>query len=453
MRLAGLGALYERFARLKARLEAAGWFAAERKRPLPRVPARASASSRRARAAALRDVLTTLRRRWPALRDRALSRGRAGRRRGAGHRRARSRRPTRAPRSTCSIVCRGGGSIEDLWAFNEEAARARGVRIARCRSCQRRRARDRLHDLRLRRRRARADAHRAAATLVAPDRAALLAAVDCAELARWRRAPTARALGARMQRARQRVAPPGASGRAARAAGRARVGARDAPGACAAPRASTREAARGRTAQQRLLRELRAPLPRRAHGSHSRARCAAALRRERTSRRLDARVAALAQNLAHLNPRAVLERGYASSRRDGGTSCRMRAMRRGDVELRMRAASAARSSRESIVAVAALTRSSGARRWDAATAARLRATQPALGFVRIRVVDGGCRARNLRDDIRAAPAPRCAACATTTSRVLRAMAQRVVHQHQRQHRLGDRRRADADARDRGARAC
>ena len=35
VRLAGVGALYERFARLKARLEAAGWFAPERKRPLP----------------------------------------------------------------------------------------------------------------------------------------------------------------------------------------------------------------------------------------------------------------------------------------------------------------------------------------------------------------------------------------------------------------------------------
>ena len=44
VRLAGLGALYEKFARLKARLEAAGWFAAERKRPLPAVSARASAS-------------------------------------------------------------------------------------------------------------------------------------------------------------------------------------------------------------------------------------------------------------------------------------------------------------------------------------------------------------------------------------------------------------------------
>src|SRR5215510_14763106 len=38
VRLSGLGALYERFARLKARLEAAGWFALSRKRPLPPFP-------------------------------------------------------------------------------------------------------------------------------------------------------------------------------------------------------------------------------------------------------------------------------------------------------------------------------------------------------------------------------------------------------------------------------
>ena len=40
VRLAGLGALYERFAKLKAKLDAAGWFKPERKRALPRVPAR-----------------------------------------------------------------------------------------------------------------------------------------------------------------------------------------------------------------------------------------------------------------------------------------------------------------------------------------------------------------------------------------------------------------------------
>ena len=67
VRLAGVGALYEQFARLKARLAAAGWFAPERKRALPDFP-RAIGIVTSPRAAALRDVLATLARRWPARR-------------------------------------------------------------------------------------------------------------------------------------------------------------------------------------------------------------------------------------------------------------------------------------------------------------------------------------------------------------------------------------------------
>ena len=66
MRRAGLGALFERFARLKSRLEAEGLFAAQRKRGLPRFPARIGLITSPA-GAALRDVLTTLRRRMPAI--------------------------------------------------------------------------------------------------------------------------------------------------------------------------------------------------------------------------------------------------------------------------------------------------------------------------------------------------------------------------------------------------
>src|SRR5208282_647015 len=57
VRQAGVGALYERFARLKSRLETAGWFAPERKRLLPRFP-RAVGIVTSLRAAALSDVLT-----------------------------------------------------------------------------------------------------------------------------------------------------------------------------------------------------------------------------------------------------------------------------------------------------------------------------------------------------------------------------------------------------------
>src|SRR5689334_20615424 len=66
MRRAGLGVLFERFEQLKAKLDLEGLFAQERKKPLPRFPRRLGIVTSSA-AAALRDVLTTLRRRLPAL--------------------------------------------------------------------------------------------------------------------------------------------------------------------------------------------------------------------------------------------------------------------------------------------------------------------------------------------------------------------------------------------------
>src|SRR5664279_4381594 len=59
MRLAGQGALHEKFARLKARLDALGWFGPERKRALPAFPAAVGIVTS-TRAAALADMLTTL---------------------------------------------------------------------------------------------------------------------------------------------------------------------------------------------------------------------------------------------------------------------------------------------------------------------------------------------------------------------------------------------------------
>src|SRR5512138_658405 len=67
IRLAGVGALYDRFVKLKERLQAAGWFDEDRKRPLPAYP-RAVGIVTSTRAAALHDVLTTLSRRWRAVR-------------------------------------------------------------------------------------------------------------------------------------------------------------------------------------------------------------------------------------------------------------------------------------------------------------------------------------------------------------------------------------------------
>lgn len=118
MRRAGLGALFEQFERLKAGLAAEGMFASERKRTLPVFPQRIGVVTSPA-AAALRDVLTTLRRRMPAIdvvlyptlvqgEGAALQIAQAIRR--AGER----------AEVDVLIVCRGGGCIEDLWAFNEE---------------------------------------------------------------------------------------------------------------------------------------------------------------------------------------------------------------------------------------------------------------------------------------------------------------------------------------------
>jgi exodeoxyribonuclease VII large subunit len=118
LRRAGLGRLFEAFARLKARLEAEGLFAAERKRPLPRFPRRIGIISS-PRAAALRDVLVTLKRRAPhltAILYPALVQGDS-----AADDIARAITMA-GQRGECSLllVVRGGGSIEDLWAFNEE---------------------------------------------------------------------------------------------------------------------------------------------------------------------------------------------------------------------------------------------------------------------------------------------------------------------------------------------
>ncbi len=115
---AGDGALRRAFEALKQRLAAEGLFAEEKKRPLPRLPRRIGVITSPT-GAAIRDILSVLRRRFPAIpvliypvpaqgRDAAPEIARMIRR--AGERR------------DCDvlILARGGGSLEDLWAFNEE---------------------------------------------------------------------------------------------------------------------------------------------------------------------------------------------------------------------------------------------------------------------------------------------------------------------------------------------
>jgi exodeoxyribonuclease VII large subunit len=118
MQRAGAGALYEQFLRTRARLESQGLFDGSRKRPLPSFP-QAVGIVTSLGAAALHDVATALARRSPHVHVviyPSLVQG------------------DEAPAALCAviesasrraevdvlIVCRGGGSLEDLWAFNDE---------------------------------------------------------------------------------------------------------------------------------------------------------------------------------------------------------------------------------------------------------------------------------------------------------------------------------------------
>lgn len=118
MRPAGLGALYEAFERLKKKLESEGLFDAARKRELPTMPQQIGIVTS-PQAAALRDVLTTLARRMSGIPVVLYPTPVQGE--GAAQKIAQAIRLANE-RAECDVllVCRGGGSIEDLWAFNEE---------------------------------------------------------------------------------------------------------------------------------------------------------------------------------------------------------------------------------------------------------------------------------------------------------------------------------------------
>ena len=127
IRRAGVGQLYEAFLRLKEKLASQGLFDQERKRPLP-LFTRSIGIVTSPQAAALRDVLTALRRRAPHVNIvlyPAPVQGQFAADKIAEAIMTASRRAE----VDVLLVCRGGGSIEDLWCFNEECvARA----IAAC---------------------------------------------------------------------------------------------------------------------------------------------------------------------------------------------------------------------------------------------------------------------------------------------------------------------------------
>ena len=307
MRRAGRGALYEAFIRLKERLSAEGLFDEDAKRDLPAFPRAIGVVSSLA-AAALRDVLTTLARRNPSIPVFVYPCPVQGA--GAGAQIA-GAIAAAGRRGECDvlIVARGGGSIEDLWAFNDEAV-ARAIRacpvpvvtgvghetdftIADF-------AADR-----------RAPTPTAAAELVSPSRAAMLA--NLAELAGRLSWHMRRALETRMQRldsTARRLQHPGKR-LAARADMLAQLGTR-------LSAAARRDAAERAWGLERLVQRMRAASPdlreARIRTAHALQRLARAVAQQRQAR--DARMAATLASLGHLDPANVLSRGY-SVVRDG----------------------------------------------------------------------------------------------------------------------------------------
>ena len=118
LRPAGEGALYQEFLRLKARLETEGLFDPDHKRPLPGLPRHIGVVTS-ATGAALQDILQTLSRRLPILRVSVAPSPVQGAEAPPGIISA-LRLLNQLSDLDLIILARGGGSIEDLWAFNDE---------------------------------------------------------------------------------------------------------------------------------------------------------------------------------------------------------------------------------------------------------------------------------------------------------------------------------------------
>ncbi|MGB2974481.1 MAG: exodeoxyribonuclease VII large subunit, partial [Phycisphaerae bacterium] len=127
LRPRGVGALEVAFRKLKEKLQKEGLFDPARKRPLPRFPRRVGIVTSPT-GAAVRDMLHVLARRWPAVQivlAPALVQGP-----GAAGKIVRGiQRLNRLGSIDVIIIGRGGGSLEDLWPFNEESV-ARAVRAS-----------------------------------------------------------------------------------------------------------------------------------------------------------------------------------------------------------------------------------------------------------------------------------------------------------------------------------
>ncbi len=281
MRTAGAGALYEEFLRSKARLEAQGLFDRARKRALPPYPRTVGIVSSLG-AAALHDVLTALARRAPQVQIIVYPSLVQGADAPQALVRAITLASTRAEVDVL-IVCRGGGSLEDLWAFNDEqvvrAIAASSVPVV-CGVGHETDVTlaDFAADLR-------AATPTAAAELVAPTREACLSALDALAALLQRRVRDALELQAqRLDRNALRLARPGHAVRQQR---------------------------------ERLLllgHRLAVQVPRAMQSQQARLTQAEADLRRSLERRLaghQQQLQTLAARLRALDPRQVLARGYA----------------------------------------------------------------------------------------------------------------------------------------------
>jgi exodeoxyribonuclease VII large subunit len=309
LRPAGLGALFDAFARLKARLEAEGLFSSARKRPLPAHPA-AIGIITSPQAAALRDVLTTLRRRMPSIPVVIYPTPVQGK--GAAQFIARALDLANARGEVdVLILCRGGGSIEDLWEFNEEAvaralARSRIPVVCGVGHETDFTIADFAADVR-------APTPTAAAELASPNRRDLAARLSAvvSRLARDMR----RALEMRMQHVdhlSRRLVHPGqrlAHQRTTLVQLATRL-----------TQAMDRGLEGRRFTLTHLASRLKAARPDPAglerHRRQLALRLATAMRHTLAAARQ--RCTALSNELSHLNPQAVLERGYSITRDEGG---------------------------------------------------------------------------------------------------------------------------------------
>ncbi len=127
LRIAGLGALYEAFEKLKARLQQEGLFDPARKVPLPYLP-RGVGIVTSPKGAVVKDIYNVIRRRYPNM-PLYLVPVKVQGEGAAAEIVAGIRRLDVDPRVDVIIVGRGGGSLEDLWAFNEEPV-ARAIAAA-----------------------------------------------------------------------------------------------------------------------------------------------------------------------------------------------------------------------------------------------------------------------------------------------------------------------------------